>query len=379
VAHILYDAFYLEVQTFGMTRASYQLLRATAELFPSVRSGDRFSVANFSGRLLPECQIPGLDVGRVGLTPRLVLYGAIYLSYLSPIRHLGCRPDAVFWSNMYFFGKDLPAVRQAVLVHDLRCLRYPDTSYAKELWMTKAAVRRLRASRSPIAAPSGWTKKDLVEMGGIEPDRIHVVPHGIDPIFGVVADRDRLDAAAARMGLAGKQFIFYVGGFRRHKNLPMLLRAFRELRRRELPDLLLVLAGDLPPYLEQVFREAEYDEADRAAVRYLNYVSDEDLVVLYNLALCLAFPSRNEGFGLPVTEAMACGCPVVCSNATALPEVCGGAAVLLDPGDIDGWAGALGSLAGDDALRGELRRKGLARAAQLTWRSSAEKILALLA
>ena len=73
------------------------------------------------------------------------MYGAVYLPFLSPIHHLRCRPDAVFWSNLHFFGKDVPGIRQTVLVHDLRCLRYPDTSYSKELWMTKAAVRRLRS------------------------------------------------------------------------------------------------------------------------------------------------------------------------------------------------------------------------------------------
>ena len=109
----------------------------------------------------------------------------------------------------------------------------------------------------------------------------------------------------------------------------------------------LALAGDHPPYLEQIFQEAEYDEADRAVVRYLGFVSDGDLVVLYNLALCLAFPSRNEGFGLPITEAMACGCPVAASSATALPEVCGGAAILVDPTDAVAWTDALATIVGD--------------------------------
>lgn len=143
--------------------------------------------------------------------------------------------------------------------------------------------------------------------------------------------------------------------------------------------MLLVLAGDHPPYLEQIFQEAQYDEADRAAVRYLGFVSDDDLVVLYNLALCLAFPSRNEGFGLPITEAMACGCPVAASSATALPEVCGGAALLLDPTDVGAWTDALATIVGDGALRSQLRQKGLARAGELNWRKTAEKILSLLA
>jgi glycosyltransferase involved in cell wall biosynthesis len=102
------------------------------------------------------------------------------------------------------------------------------------------------------------------------------------------------------------------------------------------------------------------------------------LVALYNLALCLAFPSFNEGFGMPVTEAMACGCPVLVSNATALPEVAGGAALLLDPHDRAAWAAALAALAGDPAQRSVLRQKGLARAAELTWSNTARKVLSVL-
>ncbi len=376
---VLYDAFYLESQTFGMTRASCNLLRATAAVFASQRPGDRFALANFSGSALPGFEIPGVTIRRMRVRPRLAMYAAVYVPFFSPIHHLGSRPDAVFWSNLYFFGKDVAGIRQTVFVHDLRSLRYPETSYSKELWMTKAAVRRLRRSRCRIVTPSAWTKKDVVELAGIEADRIHVVPHGIDRSFQVIADRGRLDEAVGRLGVAGRPFIFYVGGFRKHKNLPMLLRAFRELRRRGGQEVLLVLAGDHPPYLEQIFQEAQYDEADRAAVRYLGFVSDDDLVVLYNLALCLAFPSRNEGFGLPITEAMACGCPVAASSATALPEVCGGAAILVDPTDAGAWTDALATIVGDGALRSQLRQKGLARAGELNWRKTAEKILSLLA
>ena len=217
-------------------------------------------------------------------------------------------------------------------------------------------------------------------MAGIEPDRIHVVPHGIDRSFQVIADRGRLDAAAGRLGLAGKPFIFYVGGFRKHKNLPMLLRAFRQLRRRGGQDVLLVLAGDHPPYLEQIFQEAQYDEADRAAVRYLGFVSDDDLVVLYNLAICLAFPSRNEGFGLPITEAMACGCPVVGvqRNRAARKSAAARRSCSIRPTSARGptpWPRSSATA----RLRSQLRQKGLARAGELNWRKTAEKILSLLA
>ena len=120
---VLYDAFYLESQTFGMTRASCNLLRATAEVFASQRPGDRFALANFSGRALPGFEIPGVTIRRIRVRPRLAMYAAVYVPFCSPIHHLGSRPDAVFWSNLYYFGKDVAGIRQTVFVHDLRSLR----------------------------------------------------------------------------------------------------------------------------------------------------------------------------------------------------------------------------------------------------------------
>jgi len=378
MTEIVYDAFYLESQTFGMTRASCNLLRATAEVFRKERPGDRFRLANFSGGALAGFEVPGVTIERMRVWPRLAIYGAVYFPFLSPIHYLGGRPDAVFWSNLHFFGKDVPGIRQTVFVHDLRCLRYPETSFKNELWMIKAAVRRLRKSRCSIVTPSGWTKKDVVELAGVEPERIHVVPHGVDGSFRVISDGNFLAAAAARFDLSGKAFLFYVGGFRKHKNLPVLLRAFRELRRRGRQDLSLVLAGDYLEHLRIAADEAGYEEADWQGLRHLGYVSDEDLVVLYNLAICLAFPSINEGFGLPLIEAMACGCPVVCSNATALPEVAGGAGVLADPLDVGGWGEALHAVIEDQSLREALRRKGLARVSDMTWDNTARQVLSSL-
>ena len=285
------------------------------------------------------------------------MYAAVYFPFFSPIHHLGSRPDAVFWSNLYFFGKDVPGIRQTVFVHDLRSLRYPETSYSKELWMTKAAVRRLRRSRCRIVTPSGWTKNDVAELAGIERGSHSRRAARHRPI---VSGHCRPRSARRRRGPAGpgrQAFYLLRGRVPQAQEPAHAAPRVSRLRRRGGQDVLLVLAGDHPPYLEQIFQESEYDEADRAAVRYLGFISDDDLVALYNLALCLAFPSRNEGFGLPITEAMACGCPVAASSATALPEVCGGAAILVDPTDTAAWTAALATIVGDGALAASFAKR----------------------
>jgi glycosyltransferase involved in cell wall biosynthesis len=110
-------------------------------------------------------------------------------------------------------------------------------------------------------------------------------------------------------------------------------------------------------------------------VRFTGFVSDDELPALYNAATLLALPSRYEGFGLPVLEAMACGTPVVCSNTSSLPEVAGQAALLVSPEDVQGWAEAITRLWNDDALLAQMRERGFAQAARFTWEHAARKTI----
>jgi alpha-1,3-rhamnosyl/mannosyltransferase len=147
---------------------------------------------------------------------------------------------------------------------------------------------------------------------------------------------------------------------RPHKNLERLFLAMRDV------DATLVVLG-YPSAFDDDLRAA----ADGARVTFSDWVSDEDLEGLYQLATCLAFPSLAEGFGLPVLEAMQRGLPVACSNATSLPEVAGDAALLFDPYDVEAMASAIGRLVGDPALRQELAAKGHEQAARFSWEKTA--------
>ncbi len=160
--------------------------------------------------------------------------------------------------------------------------------------------------------------------------------------------------------------VLFVSTIEPRKNLPTLLDAWTRLPL--LPPL--VIAGGWGWRCEEVRARLE---SLGEAVRVLGSVHPRDLPALYNLATCLAHPAWYEGFGLTPLEAMACGTPVIVSDASSLPEVVGEAGLLVDPADTEAWTSALQRVCEDGELRADLRRRGLERAAELTWSRAAER------
>jgi glycosyltransferase involved in cell wall biosynthesis len=208
-------------------------------------------------------------------------------------------------------------------------------------------------------------KEDCERMGA-DPRRIFVVPHGVDRYLRPASEAAKADLRA-RLAL-NRPFILFLGGITPLKNIGNLLRAFALVAKTH--DVDLVLAGfkrwsfekELAPIAELGLEEK---------VKYVGYVADEDLAALYSTAECLALPSWYEGFGIPIVEAMACGCPVVTSNGRhAAPEVAGGASLLVDPADPAAIATAMSRILDDPALRAELVAKGLVRGPQFDWENT---------
>src|SRR3954468_24693102 len=199
----------------------------------------------------------------------------------------------------------------------------------------------------------------------LEEDRITVVPLAVD------ARSRPVRPPPGRFGLDGP-YVVCLGAVQPRKNLGRLLEAWATLRARgDLDGAVLAIAGRLKQDGAQFAATAgRLGIAD--AVRWLGYVADEDVPALLAGARCLAFPSLYEGFGLPVVEAMAAGCPVVTSDATSLPEAADGAALLVDPLAPTAIADGIGRLLRDEAERGRLRELGLTRAGRLSWPHAAE-------
>jgi glycosyltransferase involved in cell wall biosynthesis len=240
-----------------------------------------------------------------------------------------------------------PSLPLVVTVHDLAILRHPDTFNPWTRRYSRYCVPRVARAASMVIAVSEFTRRELIELLRLPEQRIRVVPNGVAEVFR--------PQGPAETG----EYVLAVGTLEPRKNLERLAEAARRLR------LELRVAGA---------RGWGRVRLPQEGVRLLGEVSDDELAALYRGALCLAYPSLYEGFGLPILEAMACGTPVVTSAGGATEEVAGGAAVLVDPRDVDSIARGL-----EEALarREELRRRGLERAKGFTWQRTASATAAV--
>ena len=226
-------------------------------------------------------------------------------------------------------------------------------------------TRRSAMRAACVITDTVYGREQLGDVLGLPSDRVVSVPLGADERFspGPAAPQLLRD----RFGI-DRPYVLCVGTLEPRKNLVAALRAVE--RAQLAPDVMLVVAGG------RGWRNAEFERAleeTDVPVAMTGRVSDDELVELYRGAECLLFPSLWEGYGLPPLEAMATGCPVIASERPTVPEVVGDAGVLVDPEDVDAIAEALRSVVGDGARSDELRRKGLARAAELTWERTAEE------
>jgi glycosyltransferase involved in cell wall biosynthesis len=225
-----------------------------------------------------------------------------------------------------------------------------------------------------VIAVSQTTLRDLIARLSVPADRIRVVHHGVDPIYRPLPPA-AVAEARARYQLPA-EFVFTVGTIQPRKNLGTLARAMRTVAANGLPHHL-VIAGKRGWFADRVEREvAASGMAGR--VRWLGYVPAADLPALYNAADAFCLPSRSEGFGLPVLEAMACGVPCLLADRAALPEVAGDAALLADPSDRDAFGAALVHLLGNPELRLRLSGAGKERTGEFTWDRCASQTLTVL-
>ena len=220
-----------------------------------------------------------------------------------------------------------------------------------------AAQARAAAERSDlIITVSAFTGRQVEELLQVEPSRIRVIHHGVRPVPALTARPSGRES-----------MILSVGAIQRRKNTARLVEAFEQLD----PGWKLVLAGSSGFDSEEALQRIERSPRKKD-IQALGYVPGPDLEQLYRRAAIFAFPSLDEGFGMPVLDAMARGVPVLTSNVSAMPEVAGGAALLIDPADVTSIAEGLRRLTADAALREQLTRAGLARANEFSWGKSVD-------
>jgi len=266
----------------------------------------------------------------------------------------------------------LPCGRVVSIVYDLIPLRLPELFPDHEEF--RRNLERVLMRSCAVVAISRRTRDDLVELMGVDPDQVHVIYPGRDDIFHPISLPQAAEVAG-RYGLSGP-YILYVGALSPHKNVAAVLRAYQLAREEgKLRAKLLVVGssrwGGEALSLLQTLRV-------RDDIVMPGFIPAVDLPALYAGAELFVFPSRYEGFGLPVLEAMACGVPVIVSKAGALPEVAGEAGLYVDPDDCETLANLMRRVVGERELRSKMAAASLKQAQNFSWTRSAAKLLALL-
>jgi len=266
-------------------------------------------------------------------------------------------------------SKPLP---QVVVFHDMTFFLYPRLHVPGKRYFFRWMIRLSARRADRLLAVSESTRRDAIRLGGAPPGKITATPLGVTPDFRPIEDAARLEAVRARYRLPTR-FVLFVGLLEPRKNLSGLLRAFQRVAL-ACPEVSLVVVGRKGWMYEQALSLVDALHLT-PQVHFTGYVAQEDLPLVYNLSEVVAYPSLYEGFGLPVLEAMACGCPVVTSDRSAMPEIVGNAGVLLPPEDPDALASALIRLLHSPAERARLAAAARRRAAAFTWQRTARLTL----
>ena len=341
-----------------------ELLRAMLEVRPDLDVALRHNSARFPelGAASAAAVDPRVRARTTPLPDRVVRRLQHSLG-LPTERMLGGRFD-VFHQFHTDADPAVPSDRLVVTLHDVVALRWPSEEGA----MYAEAGRLLRRAAA-VTTGSQASKDAICEAFGVEPERVHVTPYGV---------RAERFSGPHQPTAAEAPYLLYVGGHTPRKNLPRLIDSFAQVRRTPgFGDLRLVLAGPAVRAEADLRRGAPRD-LPATALEFTGYVSDDDAVALYRGAAAFVFPSLAEGFGLPVLEAMAAGCPVVTSSATSLPEVGGTAAHYIDPTSSEAIAAGIEQvLTWDAATRTEVIAAGRAWADTFTWERCARLTLGL--
>lgn len=352
----------------GLGRYAENLCRSLGALIPD-------SLGLFYNREEGVELLPGLE----GLRCRTVALGykpwrmLVWAGQVGGIGFDALLPQARLFHATEHLLLPLRGIPTVLTVHDLIFHHLPECHKPLNRWYLNLTMPLYCRRATHIIAVSEATRRDLMALYGIEPSKIDVVYEAADPTF-CVPPPAAVAAASARYGLPDR-YLLFVGTVEPRKNLRRLLQAFGDLHAQRLVDAL-VIVGRRGWLYADFFADLERLPA-RQAVLFPGYVPDGDLPAIYAGARALVLPSLYEGFGLPVLEAMACGTPVVCSRSSSLPEVAGEAALLIDPTDVQALEAGLASVLQDEAVRQEMRTRGLVQAGRFTWQRAARETLAV--
>ncbi|HUS05641.1 MAG TPA: glycosyltransferase family 1 protein [Bryobacteraceae bacterium] len=281
------------------------------------------------------------------------------------------RPDLLHVQYTAPLACPVPVV---VSVHDVSFIEHPEYFAWPRMMQLRCTVKRTVKAAAKVITPSEFSRQSIARAYRLDDSKIVVVPIAVSSAFHPVSREMAADQVKLRFGISGP-YVVTVGDLQPRKNQIGLIRAFENLIRNE-PQLphQLVIVGQKTWFSDRIVDAAKASTVtDR--IRFTDFVTDAELLQLYNAADLFVFPSLYEGFGLPILEAMACGRAVACSNTSAMPEVANAAALLFDPESVDEMTRAIRDILLDPELRARMERLGQQRASLFTWERTASKTL----
>lgn len=270
----------------------------------------------------------------------------------SPILLSFCSVAPLFYDN------------NIVAVHDITWLRYPET-FSKSFRIVYGFLTPRLCNRAKnILTVSKFSLDEISNRFNIDKSKFTIVYNAVDEMFQPHICEE----------LAKEKYFLAVSSVKKNKNFPVVIESF-QLLQKKMPEAKLYIIGDLK---EKVFAGVSLDIDSIPNVKLLGRVSDEELIRYYSNAQAFIFPSLYEGFGIPVLEAQACGCPVVSTNSSSLPEVLNDSALLCEPTDAQGFADKMVKIATSPDLRDDLIKRGYENVKRFSWEESAKRIAKLL-
>jgi len=339
-------------------------------LMREVERADRFAPDYFCslrwGRSLDLAPLQGASPGAGGRMPqalrslRPLVRAVERINFSAGLRW---RDFAFYFEPAYIpFATPLPTV---ITIHDLSHLRHPETHPVDRVRELDRALPAAIKRADRILTVSDFTRREVIEVFGVDADRIVTTPLGVEPRF-FPRTRDQTAGLLAGLRLTHRRYFLAVGTLEPRKNILTTVAAHARLPTRIRAAYPLVVAGMKGWRTHAITRGLELAQS-RGDVRLLGHVSDEQLPLLYAGATMLSYPSIYEGFGLPPLEAMASGVPVAASDRASMPEVVGDAGILLEPDDVEGLTSTMLRIVDDAAFAHDLALRGLARAKPFTW------------
>ena len=362
---VLINASILDHKPSGLGRYSFEILRRLLE-----DSSIEYHVFTSMPELFKDREAKIIKISTFSRPSQGKLGGVA--RYLSGILNREIRKsqfDLIYSPTHH--GLNLPA-KQIITVHDLLPLKFRKTFSQEGIayyYYKKILPNHLNMSKK-IITPSENTKKDIVDNFKIKSEKILVVPCGMEPArtVGLLEKKE----FAERFGIS-EEYILSVGTTSYpYKNSERLIRAFHIAGLSK--KYMLIFCGGRKQYI-QTLKKLSINLGLKERVIFLDYINSAELDSLYRHASLFIYPSLYEGFGLPPLEAMAFGCPVVCSNISSLPEVCGDGAFYVDPMDTEAIAQGMVKVIDDEILKNELKKRAIIRASRFSWEKAASNLL----